>query len=96
LIIENGYWLLYPAFFELPNSFSELAKVVCFDYKVSMTENPPEKEDLEKKAEKLSEEKEKKDKNDSRCEGRKTRSYYYDDASGYEIYDPDEDDTDED
>jgi len=55
-----------------------------------MPENPPEKEDLKEKDEKLSEDKEKTDKNGAWSEDQKKRSYYYDDACGYEIYNADE------
>ena len=61
-----------------------------------MPENPPEKEDLKEKDEKLFEDKEKTDKNGAWSDDQKKRSYYYDDACGYEIYDADEDETDED
>ena len=50
-----------------------------------MPENPPDKEDLEKEDGQPAE-------NSSASDDQKTRSYYYDDACGYEIYDADEDD----
>lgn len=61
-----------------------------------MPENPPEKVDLKKKGEKLSEEKEKPDGSGASGEDQKRRSYYYDDACGYEVYSADEEETDED
>jgi len=60
-----------------------------------MPENPPKKEDLNQNAEKLSEEKETPAENDAPRAEPKKRSYYYDDACGYEIYDADEDERDE-
>lgn len=58
-----------------------------------MPENPPRKEELKEKSEKLCEETEE----SSWEQDQKRRGYYYDDAHGYEVYDPDEDkETDED
>ena len=61
-----------------------------------MTENPHEKEDLEEKDEKPSEETEKPDKGGAWSEDQTRRSYYYDDACGYEIYHPEEAETEDD
>ena len=61
-----------------------------------MTENPQDKEDLEEKAEKLCEEKTETDKKSSWSEDQRARGYYYDDAHGYEIYKPEEDESEED
>ena len=56
-----------------------------------MTENPLKNEDLRPPREKLCEEDAEKDENAAGSEDRQKRSYYYDDAHGYEIYAPDED-----
>ena len=61
-----------------------------------MTENPQGKEELEEKPEKLCEELEETGKKSLWSEDQKARGYYYDDAHGYEIYDPEEDEQDED
>ena len=61
-----------------------------------MSENPHEKEDLSCEDEKLSEEAKNADAKGASGDDRKKRSYYYDDAHGYEIYDADEDKSDED
>lgn len=61
-----------------------------------MPENPHKKEDLKKKAEKSFAEQEKTGENGAAGEDQKRRSYYYDDACGYEIYDADEEETEED
>lgn len=61
-----------------------------------MPENPPRKEDLEKKREKPSEKSKKNASGGAWSEDQRARSYYYDDACGYEIYKPDEDEQDED
>ena len=60
-----------------------------------MPENPHDSEDLRCEDEKLSEEKENERENDAPGEDQKRRSYYYDDAHGYEIYQPDESDGEE-
>ena len=60
-----------------------------------MPENPHENEDLRPPREKLSEAEETPDENGGRSEDRKKRSYYYDDACGYETYEPDADEPDE-
>ena len=60
-----------------------------------MPENPHEKENLPRVSEKLPEKREKPDENGAWSEDQKKRGYYYDDACGYEIYDADEDETDE-
>lgn len=56
-----------------------------------MPENPHDKEDLKKKREKLSETPEKRDETGAWSEDQKKKSYYYDDAHGYEIYTDEED-----
>jgi hypothetical protein len=56
-----------------------------------MPENPREKEDLEEKKEKSAKDAEK----SSPGEDQKKRSYYYDDACGYEVYNANEDQEDE-
>lgn len=61
-----------------------------------MPENPHDTEDLSQSGEKPSGEKEKTAENGAGSEDRKKRSYYYDDACGYEIYDADEDEREED
>jgi hypothetical protein len=54
-----------------------------------MTENPHDKEDLEKETDET-------DEKSSIVEDQKKRSYYYDDACGYEIYNADDEETDDD
>ena len=61
-----------------------------------MTENPHEKEDLKEKPEKLPEKREKPDRGGAWSEDQTRRSYYYDDACGYETYNADEDEERED
>ncbi len=61
-----------------------------------MTENPHEKEDLNEPRENPSENAAKPDENGAWSEDQKRRSYYYDDDCGYEIYDADDDETEED
>lgn len=61
-----------------------------------MTENPHETEDLSESEEKPSEEPSNGDESGAWSEDQKRRSYYYDDACGYEIYDAGEEETDED
>jgi len=61
-----------------------------------MTENPPIIEDLEKENEKSAEKPEIPDEKGAWSEDQRQRSYYYDDACGYETYDPDENEPDED
>ena len=56
-----------------------------------MPENPHDKEDLPKKREKLSETVEICDETGAWSEDQKKKSYYYDDAHGYEIYTDEED-----
>ncbi len=56
-----------------------------------MSENPHEKEDLSCEDEKVAGEKKIGDENGAWSEDQKKRSYYYDDACGYEIYRADED-----
>ena len=56
-----------------------------------MPENPHDETNLKKKPEKLSEEKEKRDETGAWSEDQKKKSYYYDDAHGYEIYTDEED-----
>ena len=60
-----------------------------------MPENPHEKIHLDKETEKFSEEKEKISEKPSSDKIPTTRSYYYDDACGYEIYTDEDDDDDE-
>lgn len=60
-----------------------------------MPENPPAKEDLKPKDENLSEEPETPPEKSSWSDDQKTRSYYYDDDCGYEVYDAEADETDE-
>ena len=52
-----------------------------------MQKKPKENEALDEEIE---------DKNDSWEEDQERRSYYYDDAHGYEIYDPEDEDSEED
>lgn len=54
-----------------------------------MPENPHDKEDLNQESENPSEEKGETGENRTWSEDQKKRSYYYDDACGYEIYNPD-------
>jgi hypothetical protein len=61
-----------------------------------MTENPHENEDLGEAGEKPGEESEKPDEKGSWSEDQKRRSYYYDDACGYEIFDADKEEPEED
>ena len=61
-----------------------------------MTENPHENEDLEREREKLSEAAPNEEETGAWSEDQKRRGYYYDDACGYEIYSPDEDEAEED
>ena len=61
-----------------------------------MTENPHENEDLDTSSEKPSEEPADEEESGAWSEDQKRRSYYYDDACGYEVYDAEADDTDED
>jgi hypothetical protein len=56
-----------------------------------MPENPHDKEDLKKKREKVSETPENCDETGAWSEDQKKKSYYYDDAHGYEIYTDEED-----
>lgn len=59
-----------------------------------MPENPHDKTDLKKKREKLFETPEKRDEKGAWSEDQKKKSYYYDDAHGYEVYNPDKEETD--
>lgn len=61
-----------------------------------MTENPHENEDLRAPGEKHSGEAETKDEKGDWAEDQKKRSYYYDDACGYEVYNPEADEREED
>lgn len=61
-----------------------------------MTENPHEKEDLSEPPEKLSDKPENGDRENAPSSQGKRRSYYYDDACGYEIYDAENESEDED
>lgn len=62
------------------------------DYKLSMTENPHEKDLIPKNKEKVSPACEEREEKDTWAEDQKERGYYYDDAHGYEIYTDDEED----
>ena len=57
-----------------------------------MPENPKKKREAAEK----SEEKSEKSKNSSWSKDQQEKGYYYDDAHGYQIYNPDEDKDDED
>ena len=57
-----------------------------------MPEKPKEAKDAEKEAEKLAEEKAEDNKKGTWSEDQREKSYYYDDAYGYEIYNPEQDD----
>ena len=61
-----------------------------------MTENPHENEDLEVRREKPSEEPETDEESGAWSTDQKRRSYYYDDACGYEIYDSEAEEEDAD
>jgi hypothetical protein len=60
-----------------------------------MPENPKEKIDKEKEAEKLPEDECETDEKSSWSQDQREKGYYYDDAHGYEIYNLDEDDEEE-
>ena len=60
-----------------------------------MTENPHDNEDLPTPREKLSEKEKDEEQKDARRKDQKKRSYYYDDAHGYEVYKEDEDEGEE-
>jgi hypothetical protein len=60
-----------------------------------MPENPKEKNDKESEAEKSRKGKSETDEKSSWSRDQREKSYYYDDAHGYEIYNPDEDDAEE-
>lgn len=57
-----------------------------------MPEKPQEKKSAKKKIEKTGDKKPKECDEFARSGEQNQRSYYYDDACGYEIYQPDEDD----
>jgi len=59
-----------------------------------MPENPHDKTDLKKKREKLSAGEEKKSEKSSWSKDQQQKTYYYDDSHGYEVYNPDEEETD--
>lgn len=61
-----------------------------------MPEKPKEKSDKAEESENSPDEKPETGDEDSWSRAQKERSYYYDDAHGYEIYNPDEDDEDDD
>ena len=61
-----------------------------------MSKKPKEKNDADAKAEDLPENDSETGDKDSWSEAQKKKSYYYDDAHGYEIYNADEDDEDSD
>jgi len=73
-----------------------LVKIAWFDYKIIMTENPHDSEPLDPKDEKYVGEKAENSEKGTWGEDQKKRSYYYDDACGYEIYNPDIDNDEED
>jgi hypothetical protein len=60
-----------------------------------MPENPPEKKDLPPEREKLSGKKETAPEKSAWSTDQKEKKYYYDDAHGYEVFDPDQDDAEE-
>jgi len=60
-----------------------------------MPEKPKEKKDSLRKTEKIAEEKRENKNEGAWSEDQREKSYYYDDAHGYEIYNPDEDDDEE-
>ncbi len=60
-----------------------------------MPEKPKEENDKEKEIEQLLENKPETGDKDSWTQAQRERSYYYDDAHGYEIYNPDDDDDEE-
>ncbi len=61
-----------------------------------MPENPKEKIDKESEAEKSRRDESETDEKSSWSRDQREKGYYYDDAHGYEIYNPDEDDAEED
>ena len=60
-----------------------------------MSEKPKEKSDEEAESEISPPEKPESGDADSWSQAQRERSYYYDDSHGYEIYNPDEDDEDD-
>lgn len=60
-----------------------------------MTENPHENEDLERRREKPCEKEPDAEEPGAWSEDQKRRGYYYDDACGYETYEPDADEQEE-
>lgn len=72
-----------------------MVKAICFDYKGTMPEKTKQNKDLPEETEKLSEEQVETGEKSSLEEDQKRRSYYYDDACGYEIYNPETDETDD-
>lgn len=61
-----------------------------------MPEKPKEKSDKAEESEISPSEKPDSGDEDSWSQAQKERSYYYDDSHGYEIYNPDEDDDEDD
>ncbi len=59
-----------------------------------MPENPHDKEDLKNKQEKLCADEEKKSEKSAWSNDQKKKTYYYDDSYGYEVYNPDKEETD--
>jgi len=60
-----------------------------------MPEKPKNEKDKQNESENPPEKKPEKGDEDSWSQAQRERSYYYDDSHGYEIYNPDEDDDDE-
>lgn len=61
-----------------------------------MPEKPKQENDKEREIETPPEKKSETGDEDSWSQAQREKSYYYDDAHGYEIYNPDEDDEEED
>ena len=55
-----------------------------------MTENPQRREDLEEESEKPCEKAPETPERGAWSDDQRKKSYYYDDAHGYEVFDPDE------
>ena len=67
----------------------DLVKAICFDYRVIMPENTKEDQEIQKNRRESAEK-------SVPGEVQTKRSYYYDDACGYEIYTEEEEDEEED
>ena len=65
------------------------------DYKVNMTENPQAEKDLKGKREKLCEDEAEESEKRDWEKDQKAHRYYYDDAHGYEVYNADDEDEEE-